>query len=167
MWVCRLFNVDHDISPSYRRLVYFILILIAVFMLNNSTEIIKFIEVYRVRSLVWFILRKLPCFVQSSNKRTTQRNVIGEFDCISCDFCTYEENEKIVCAQTQLRNVLEHQNMLKFLSILFFVLFYFILYRHCKPNGVISNRRKKMIDFNEQFLFVFKNKWKKIQKQLW
>lgn len=167
MWVCRLFNVDHDISPSYRRLVYFVLILIAVSMLNNSTEIIKFIEVYRVRSLVWFILRKLPCFVQSSNKRTTQRNVIGEFDCISCDFCTYEENEKIVCAQTQLRNVLEHQNMLKFLSILFFVLFYFILYRHCKPNGVISNRRKKMIDFNEQFLFVFKNKWKKIQKQLW
>lgn len=128
MWVCRLFNVDHDISPSYRRLVYFVHILIAVSMLTNSTEIIKFIEVYRVRSLVWFILRKLPCFVQSSNKRTTQRNVIGEFDCISCDFCTYEENEKIVCTQTQLRNVLEHQNMLKFLSILFFcfVLLYFI-----------------------------------------
>lgn len=111
-------------------------------------------QIYRSLSCsVWFILRKLPSIEQKNEQKKKCNCCI---DCNSCDFCTYTENEKIVYATRKCiatSKYVEISPSSDALSVSFF-----LFVSHCIE--VISNWGKKMIDFNEQFLFVLKEEEK-------
>lgn len=94
---------------------------------------------------------------EREGKKTPKEKCNWRIDCNSCDFCTYIEQikENGVCTETQRGNICIGTS--KYVEISFFLalppLFFF---SPPQCNDVILYReRKKMIDFNEQFLFVF------------
>lgn len=137
--------MDHDISPCHTTNSYvaFTCACLFPFERRKKPNPSKFIEVYRVWSVLWFILRN------RENYRVP-KDVIVRFDCMW--FLHVQLKMRKLC--TQQGNISEHQNILTFLSFSYRLFFFFSFFlSFFALQFRIDEEKKWLILMNNSCLF--------------